>query len=275
MMNIFKVVIAVLALLLSGCKAVEAVGGAIGGPAGQGLIAASKAGDAIQMNEKDEQPLGEAVSVSLAGQYGLSTDDALTRYVNLVGLTLASASARPDANWVFGVLETPEVNAFAGPGGYIYVTRGILDLAENEAELAGVLAHEIAHVINKDGLNQVKAAKLKAAGGEALKADGTAAQFAALADAGVEVITRGGYSQKQEATADEAAVPLLVAAGYDPNAYLRFITRMQQRQSSGGGIMSTHPAGADRIEKIRAKIPSGTAGQTNPERYARFTRRGA
>lgn len=266
--------LAIAALLLPlGCKAVEAVGGAIGGPAGHAVKAAAKGGDALQMNEKDEKPLGEAVSVALADRYGLSQDQQLTRYVNLVGLTIASVSNKPDGNWVFGVLDTQDVNAFAGPGGYIYLTRGLLDLIQNEAELAGVLAHEIAHVINKDGLHQVKGAKGKAALVEATQADERAAQFTQVADLGVDVITRGGYSQAQEGKADTDAVPLLIAAGYNPNAYVALLQRMQSRQSSGGGVMSTHPAGADRIQRIQAKIPPGTKGQTLPERFGRYAKK--
>src|SRR6185436_10736392 len=103
-----------------------------------------------------EDGMGQSVAVSLTNQYQLTRDTALNKYVSLVGLAIVNASDRPVGNWEFGVLETNDVNAFAGPNGYIFVTRGALSRMENEAQLAGVLAHEVTHVLHHHGLQAVK-----------------------------------------------------------------------------------------------------------------------
>ena len=167
------------------------------------------------------------------------------RYVNLVGLTVASASPNPGGNWVFGVLETSEVNAFSGPNGYVFVTRGALLHMQDEAELAGVLAHEISHVCSHDGLTQVKAAEQQGAAGRRRCRRGRDPQvhpFSALVNSGVNVITSEGYSKPQEFAADQHGVVAMVAAGYDPSSYLRFLQGLQSSGGARGGqLMGTHP----------------------------------
>src|SRR5687767_1570108 len=122
-----------------------------------------KAGSALTMSPEMEDEMGRTVAIAATNRWPIYENPELNEYVTLVGLTLASASARPDGNWVFGVLNTPEIGAYSGPNGYILITRGSLNLMQDEAELAGILAHEIAHCVNHDGLNAVRGAKLTAA----------------------------------------------------------------------------------------------------------------
>src|SRR5262249_50263661 len=112
--------------------------------------------DELTVSDAEERQIGEDVSVKIRERFGVVQDGAIHKYVALVGTTLAKASERPNLNWTFIVLDTDGVNAFASPGGLIHVTRGALGLATNEAELAGVLGHEIGHVVRKHTVNAIK-----------------------------------------------------------------------------------------------------------------------
>src|SRR5687767_12680057 len=193
-------------LNMGGCSGVgNAIGGAVGGTTGNLIKAGGTAGEAMSLNESHEPALGQSVAVVVTNRYPLTNDTALNKYVGLVGLTIASITAQPDANWVFGVLESDEVNAFSGPSGYVMVTRGALRQMQDESELAGVLAHEIAHVVRKHGLTAVKNAGYQKALGQAATASQDAAQFSAIAD-GLTDVAFKGYSREDEAQADETAV---------------------------------------------------------------------
>jgi predicted Zn-dependent protease len=240
----------------------ESLGNMVGGQTGHLIKAGGHAANAAALGEKDEPALGQVVAVSVTSQYGVVNNEALTRYVTLVGLTVASASDRPAGNYVFGVLNTPDVNAFSGPDGYIFITRGALAMMKNEAELAGVLGHEIAHVIHHDGLHQIQAAEQRGALSELIQSNDDTARFNALADTGIDVITKQGYSQPQELDADAAAVHIVAAAGYDPTAYLDFLHRLQQAEgaSAGNRLMSTHPGVAQRIARVNEELATVQAG---------------
>jgi len=233
--------------------------------------------NAMSLSEKDEDTIGQSVAVSVTNSFPLVPRDNLQRYVNLVGLTVANSSPNPGGNWVFGVVDTPMVNAFSGPNGYVFVTRGALELLPDEAALAGVLAHEVAHVANHDGLKQVQANEQKGALVKAMQAaNSRTAQLAALADNGVDVITKQGYDQPQEFKADADAVRIMSAAGYDPGSYLAFLRRLQSTAGTGGGqVMSTHPGIASRVSRVDAAIralppsppPGPTPGATLKPRF--------
>jgi len=243
--------------------------------AGHLLNAGGHLFNAATLGEKDEDAIGQSVAVSLSNRYQLSSDERLQRYVNLVGLTVADASPNAGGNWVFGVLETPEVNAFSGPNGYVFVTRGALMHMQNEAELAGVLAHEISHVCSHDGLNQVKAAEQRGALSEGIKAaDQRTAQFGAFADEGVNIVTAEGYTKPQEFAADQHGVEIMAAAGYDPSSYLHFLQGLQNGGggASGGQLMGTHPGLNERVANV-AKQVSGMrpGGATLQQRFANNT----
>ncbi len=246
------------------------LGGLIGGRNAEYVDAGMKFGSAITMSEKDEDELGQAVAIAATNKWPLLDNPALTRYVTLVGLTLADGTSHPDGNWVFGVLNTPEIGAYSGPNGYIMITRGALAAMENEAELAGVLAHEMSHVINRDGFKAVQGAKFKEAG---LQAGSAAARQGALikqigdtmADAALNV----GWSQSQETAADQGAVKLLIAAGYDPNAMPSYLKRVQAKGVGRGKLFGTHPGIGDRINRTTSEA-GGKTGATNRERFVKI-----
>jgi predicted Zn-dependent protease len=283
----------ILSLTLVSCIALTAViscsgnGGSGGGGAGLGNLGGAfssmipgKGGQYLQggsnlvssatMGEKDEDDLGQTVAIAATNRWPLYDKPELTKYVTLVGLTVASETSNPDGNWVFGVLDTPDLGAYSGPNGYIMVTRGAIAAMEDESELAGVLAHEIAHVMNRDGFNLVKAAKFKEGAMQVgSAANSTVAAFSQASDFLTDTVFATGWNRDQETKADSKAVQLLIAAGYDPNGLTRFLKRMEQRKGGSAKLFSTHPGTADRIAKISAQIGSAKPGATNKERFTK------
>jgi beta-barrel assembly-enhancing protease len=255
------------------------VASAVGGAAGvdsritDTALAAAEFWKDVNVNADQEDGMGQSVAVSMTNTYPLTKDEKLNKYVSLVGLTIVNASDRPVGNWQFGVLETPDVNAFAGPNGYIFVTRGALNRMENEAQLAGVLAHEVTHVLHHHGLEGVKTnAKADFAKNMVsihVKDPTGTGLVKSMAVPMVTTIAKNGYGQGQENDADATAIKLMVAAGYDPNGLPQFLEKLQ---SAGGGPFSTHPGQPERIKKTRAQIAqlgSPNKGKTLKERFAK------
>jgi predicted Zn-dependent protease len=233
-------------------------------------LAAAKYFDKVNISPANEDGMGQAVAVSLTNTYPLTKDTALNKYVSLVGLAIANASDRPVGNWQFGVLDTNDVNAFAGPNGYIFVTRGALARMDNEAQLAGVLAHEVTHVLHHHGLEGVKnSASVDFAKDMAniYAQDPTGTGLVkSMATPTIATVAKNGYGQGQENDADANAIRLLVAAGYDPNGLPQFLDKLQ---SAGGGAFSTHPGKAERITKTRQLTAQlgNPQGKTLKERF--------
>jgi predicted Zn-dependent protease len=233
-------------------------------------LAAAKYFDKVNINASNEDGMGQSVAVSLTNTYPLTKDEKLNKYVSLVGLTIANASERPVGNWQFGVLDTNDVNAFAGPNGYIFVTRGALNRMDNEAQLAGVLAHEVTHVLHHHGLEGVKnSASVDLAKDMAniyAKDPTGTGLVSSMATPTIATVAKNGYGQGQENDADANAIRLLVAAGYDPNGLPQFLEKLE---SAGGGAFSTHPGKAERITKTRQQIAAlgNPPGKTLKDRF--------
>jgi predicted Zn-dependent protease len=189
---------------------------------------------------------------------GVYADPALGGYVAGIGQRLAAASEQPNLHWTFTILNNDIVNAFSLPGGYVYVTRGLLALAENEAELAGVMAHEIGHVTARHVAERYTQAQLANVGvlgvGILTGSQGIASGGGAVASAALQ-----SFSRDQEFEADSLGVRYLIRAGYDPNAMASFLRKLEADSAleaqlaglPGTGddvdIMSTHPRTADRV----------------------------
>ncbi len=226
----------------------------------------------MNISEEDEIALGERVSANIRNHFGVVQDEKTTRYVTLVGLVLAQHGSRPNLEYHFIVLDSGVINAFAAPGGFIHITRGALASMKDEAELAGVLGHEIAHVTQRHTLEGIKKAKgLEIAQGETLR--GSPAVLDKLADNMSEAIL-AGFGRKEELESDEVGVELASAAGYDPGGLVRFLETLKAANSgssSKAGLFASHPETDERLKKLDKQIEKENLAAKStvrlPERY--------
>lgn len=234
---------------------------------------------------EQEYYLGRAVAASVLYQYPPYDQSELNHYLNVVGQTLAQASNRPQTfgGYHFQVVDSMEINAFAAPGGLILVTRGMLRCCKTEDALAAVLAHEIAHVQNQDGLRAIKTSHLTSAltiiaaegakqyGGQTLTQ--LTQTFQESVGDVVNTLVISGYSRDQERQADEAAITILRRAGYNPYALVEVLTVMKSQVKAGStGFGKTHPGSQERINTIQASAGSPSKAQPPAARQARFER---
>ncbi|HEX9184747.1 MAG TPA: M48 family metalloprotease [Burkholderiales bacterium] len=233
-----------------------------------------------EIGEQEEIELGRDVAAQLLGAAPLMANEGVQRYVNYVGRWLASQTERPDLPWRFGVLEAPQLNAFATPGGNVFITRGLLERMKSEAELAGVLAHEIAHVLRKHHLKAIQKGAQTALAGEALtqalaRRDG--ANREKLIALGSEVFTRG-LDKSDELEADRLGVAIAARGGYDAYGLPSVLQTLQAMnpQDSGLALMfKTHPAPAERLdamEKLQSLLDAYAAQPQLAERFAASAR---
>ncbi len=263
-----------LALLILAPFAVQGCAGAsaVIPAASVALTGASKASAASRpITDSEEYYVGRAVAARILGKYKLDQNPKLTQYVNEVGETVARKSSRPNLlkGYHFAVLDTQEINAFACPGGIIFITRGLLQTCKSEDQLAAVLAHEVGHVANKDGINSISKARwtqvFTAMGTEAAKQYGGAAGnlvslFEGSIDDVFKTIVVNGYSRQAEETADAAALTELTRAGYDPGAMVVLLTAMEAKgKTASGGIFTTHPPTSERLAKVKASVGQSPA----------------
>jgi predicted Zn-dependent protease len=230
--------------------------------------------DDMTFTPKEERQLGEQVSLKLREHFGVYQNQEVTKYVTLVGTTLARVSKTPDLDWQFIVLDTDGVNAYAAPGGLVHITRGLLGLMKNEAELAGVLGHEITHITNHhttDAIRQSKGVSLGAdlAGGAGSGRDQFIARFAGAA---FNKIFEGEFSQSDENHADEIGIQLANKVGYAPNGMVDVLKKIEARnggREDRNGMFASHPAIKDRIASLEKQIKAEklTASATAEARY--------
>lgn len=199
--------------------------------------------------------MGSGIAANLLGSSPLLADDKVQQYVNQVGRWVSLHTERPDLPWKFGILASTDVNAFATPGGTIFITRGLLQKLNNESELAGVLAHEMVHVLRKHHLAALqKGARLGIASdllGEALKDKNNPVLEKAI-KAGTEVYARG-LDKGDEFEADRMGIVIATRAGYDPfglPAVLQMLEASNAQDSSLALMFKTHPAPRDRLSLL-------------------------
>ncbi|GAB4127685.1 MAG: hypothetical protein Fur0040_10590 [Sideroxydans sp.] len=204
-------------------------------------------------SEQEEIAIGRQIAGNLLGAAPLVRDAKLQRYVNLVGRWVASQGERPDLPWHFGVIQSEDVNAFAAPGGYIFLTLGLYRTLQNEADLAGVLGHEIAHVIRQHHLKVLQQSRLVEAGSQALaRQAGGSPAAQKLIGSGAEIVARG-LDKEAEFEADRMGVVLAVRAGYDAYGLpgvLQQIGHAGQDDSRVALLFKTHPHPDDRLAKL-------------------------
>ena len=230
-----------------------------------------------EISETEEVSIGNDLAARLLGAAPLVADPVLQRYVNHVGRWVAAQTSRPGLPWRFGVLEAPQVNAFAVPGGTIFITRGLLARLRNEAELAGVLAHEIVHVQQKHHLKAIQKGAQTALAGDALayalKDARSGEARDKLLSLGTELYSRG-LDKGDEFEADRIGVVLAARAGYDSYglpAVLQTLQAMNAADSSLALMFKTHPAPGERLAAIAERMqPTLDAYAAQPQLVERF-----
>lgn len=237
----------------------------------------------VEPTVKEEYALGGALAVNWVQRGGGlmiqgSANEALHTYINTVGKNLGAQSARPTLDWTFGVLDDAKTfSALSAPGGYVFLTRRLLQDVENEGQLAGVLAHEIAHIVLKHAIHKYNDSKVSTC---KLYAGGGAIAGALLPPNAVSLLTSGGdngnldldgnpslldkltaktldavdsgNSKDEELEADRMAAQLMLSAGYDPDEFRRLIAKTE----NGGGMLDKHPSKTDRVKNLHSYIES-------------------
>ena len=208
------------------------------------------------LSEEDEIRLGRESDSQVMGEYGVYKDAQLTTYLDVMGKKLAKLSHRPGLPYEFKILDTPVVNAFAAPGGYVYFTRGILANLNSEAELAGVMGHELGHITARHSAHQYSQAQLaQLTLGSAMMLSQTMQVLAPLAQMGVNLLFLS-YSRDNEREADDLGVAYSSQAGYDATQMAMFFETLDRMKptSDKSGLpewFSTHPDPEDRIGAVQ------------------------
>lgn len=212
----------------------------------------------LPVGPEEEIAYGGAVAVNIVQRYGgVDTTPALVEYVNLVGEALAIHSARPELPYHFAILATDEVNAVSAPGGYVFITRGALKACRNEAELAGILAHEIGHIVGRHAVAILQNLKSK----EAVADEAgwkSSAVFGKVVDGFLDDYMTKGLPQDDEFEADRIGTGLLARVGWEATGLRNLLQRLAERKAAApkDRFYGTHPDTSDRVARIVALLPA-------------------
>ncbi|MFT5505249.1 MAG: putative Zn-dependent protease [Gammaproteobacteria bacterium] len=239
--------------------------------------------DFVTVTESQEISQGKEYHQTILQQYGVYDDPELQTYVNNLGQELARISHRKHLKFHFTVLDSPQINAFALPGGYVYVTRGIMAYLNSEAELIGVLGHEIGHVTARHSVRQQSGQLASNLFNAVIMAATGSSAMGELSQQLSTGLVRG-YGRKHELEADKLGAKYLHKAGYDPEAmldvisvlkdqevYEKALAKMQNREpTSYHGVFSTHPENDDRLKTVIRASRKLTAEQYKPRNRERY-----
>jgi predicted Zn-dependent protease len=266
-------------IVLTGCASLDL---------GDVFEIAQKSAPAVQKSFEDITPeqeyyIGRAVGATILAQYSPYAEPGPTEYLNLLGRTLAFASDQPETfgGYHFLILDSEEINAFAAPGGLIFISRGLLACADSEDTVAAILAHEISHVVEQHGLQAIKKSRVTSAltsvaiaSAQTAGSDELAKLTTVFEDSIGDItatLVNSGYSRAFEKEADLMAVEILKRVGYDPNALVRMLEVMERRLEPGGlDFAKTHPEPEVRIAEIRKVLAAAPAPPVQAERQARY-----
>lgn len=206
------------------------------------------------ISDNQEVQLGQQINQQLTTrQFRVYSDRSINEYVNQVGQRLVPASDRPNIPYTFQVVDTTQVNAFATMGGFVYVTTGLLKTIDQEAQMAGVLGHEIGHIAARHAVTQMRERAVAAGVATAAGLDRNQA-----VNIGVELVLSRPNSRRDEFEADSKGLATITTAGYAPSGIVTFLEKLGT-QRSVPAVLSTHPATADRITRLRQMIDPATA----------------
>lgn len=223
---------------------------------GRKRMSATSTGSSDSSDVEAEIKFGRELSARILGNYKLLKDEKVNKYINLVGKGMAMYAGRPELKYYFAVLDTKETNAFAAPGGYVFITKGALDKMENEAQLASVIGHELGHIIKKHVVNElnIKGEDTSAMGGLATMIDGTTSSFRAALDQALDqafdILHKRGYKVEDELEADEFGILLSYISGYDPTALKVFLKKAKSFEKEDTTYKGDHPIHKVRMDKI-------------------------
>ena len=208
------------------------------------------------ISNKQEVQLGQQINEQLikSGQAKISRNRALTNYINQIGQQLAKTSDRPDLPYTFQVVDDDSINAFATMGGFVYINTGLINKADNEAELASVIGHEIGHIVGRHSIKQMRETAI--AQGVLSTAGLDTSQAVQI---GVQLALTRPNSRQDELEADHFGLENLKKAGYAPVGMLGFMQKLLQAGGSAPSFLSTHPATSERIKLLEQDIDSQTA----------------
>ncbi len=245
--QIFRIFIS-LSLLLLSC--------ATTGPGGKKSL--------ILISTSEEVSIGRSVANDVESQNKVTDDSVLADYIDRVGQKIARVSDRTDIGYHFKVLESPEINAFACPGGFIYIYTGLLKTMDNEAQLAGVLAHEIGHVVARHSVKRLQ----QVLGIQVLLsiALGESSEITQKAVSAGLVVILQGYSRQNEFEADYDGALYMTKAGHHPQGMIQLFGKFKEmekgrKNTSLDQLLASHPPTSDRIAKVKEHIRSFNLGE--------------
>lgn len=272
-------------LTLASCKSFQVQGVDLGAlaNAGKSLVKSSRG-----VGDEEERVIGQAAGEQVLAGRPVLDDPVLQQYVNRVGTWLAMHSERPELDWHFAVLDSDDINAWAAPGGYVFITRGMLGLMDSEAELAGVLAHEIVHVLDRHHLEAIRKqaglsgvmklgmvawqASQAGEGGSGVDPDQVA--MAKKVEESAGKLYARGLSRGDELDADRKGMVIAARAGYDPWALVVVLQRIQSLKADNSALTTffrTHPNTGERIEAMEPILADSALaemqGATLAERF--------
>ncbi|WP_190242701.1 M48 family metalloprotease [Hymenobacter lapidiphilus] len=238
--------------------------------------------EVMLVSEGQELAMGKQSDPAIIAQFGLYKDDKLQQYISTMGDKMGKVSHRPELNYQFRIVDSPVINAFAVPGGYVYFTRGIMANFNNEAQFAGVLGHEIGHVTARHSAKQQTTSILSQVGlMGAMIASPRFAQYGEQAMQGLQLLTLK-FGRDDENQADELGVEYSTKIGYNAAEMADFFRTLEREQQQAGGqaipdFLSTHPNPADRYEHVnqlaaqwKAKPGTPTTLAINRDQYLRL-----
>jgi predicted Zn-dependent protease len=222
---------------------------------------ASSNDEVVSSDIQEEVIFGREVAARVIARYGIYDNPKLMKYINLVGHAIAQTTNRPELEFRFAILNTTEINAYAAPGGYIFITRGALEKMQDESELAGVLAHEVGHIVEKHVVNElkIKGADESATSGLASLIGGSSQSartaFAQAVDRAMDMLFKDGLKREDEVQADRDAVLFCALSGYEPAGLVKYFERIDKAKGKNTEVLDkTHPSFANRIAWLKETI---------------------